>query len=173
MQHQNRSQANILIENRQTEHKILWAGPNWQWLRIIFLSCPENRGGCIWCGNIATVVCHPGCNDVYRNETLYLDFKRAGAYPMCGPCNNAERQNKILCPRCRQQGHYIAAGIDGHGDGQVCWSCKSPEEKERLRFGKEQKIRKQNEHQKDRYKKAHPTKKEVNPKTGTWVSVRR
>jgi hypothetical protein len=172
VQHQNRSQANILIENRQSANRILWSGPDWQWLRIIFLSSPENRGGCVWCGNIAKVVCHPGTSDVYRYRDRYLDFRRSGCYPMCLSCNAAERAGKVLCPRCSQQGHYIPAGVDGKGDGQVCWSCKPAEERERLIYGKEQRQRQRNEITQKKNRK-YRTVKVINKQTGKWVTLSR
>ena len=171
MLHQSIAPARLRIDNRQAANRILWSGPDWQWLRIIFLSSPENKGGCIWCGNIATVVCHPGNSDVYRDREGYLDFRRAGCYPMCPQCNNAEFHGKILCPRCRQQGHYISAGIDGKGDGQVCWSCKPAEIREALVFGKEHRNRQRNKSAKDRYARAHPTVKRI--VNGKWVKIKR
>ena len=167
-----RSPANIRIENRQGRNRIIWSSEPWKFRRLLFLLHPANKGGCVWCGQPANTVCHPGTEDVYRKIELYLDFRKAGCYPMCSPCNNAERQNKILCPRCRQQGHYVPAGRDGKGDGAVCWSCKPEEEKQRLKEGKE--CRKELRRNLERNKYWDRTLTSViNPKTGRWVKVPR
>ena len=139
----------------------------------VLFSCPLQRtGGCVWCGNIAKVVCHPGTSDVYRYRDRYLDFRRSGCYPMCLSCNAAERAGKVLCPRCRQQGHYIPAGVDGKGDGQVCWSCKPAEERERLIYGKEHRQRQRNEITQKKNRK-YRTVKVINKQTGKWVTLSR
>jgi hypothetical protein len=162
MQHQNRSPDNIRIEGRHENNVIIWSTEPWRFLRLLFLNHPDNRGGCVWCGNIASVVEHP--NYEFYGTPTYLRFHEAGCVPMCVPCNRAKRQGKHLCPRCRRQGHYVAGS-----DGEVCWDCKPEEEKERLIFRKEHRNRARNQRNRSTYRRYHP-KKEV--RNGQWVEVR-
>jgi hypothetical protein len=67
--------------------------------------------------------------------------------------------------------HYIPAGIDGKGDGAVCWDCKSPGEKERLKFNKEHRTRTRAERDRETYKRFHPTIKRVI--NGVWRTIQR
>ena len=166
------SPQNRQIVSRQSENKIIWSTEPWLFKRIVFLSSPSCRGGCIWCGNIPSVVCHPGTVEVYRSKDTYLDFRKAGCYPMCVPCNNAERKGMVLCPRCRKQGHYVPAGIDGKGDGKVCWTCKPADERERILFQRDQKRRDRANMDRVRYRRAHGFTKIVG-KDGKWIRVPR
>lgn len=157
---QTRSPDNIRIDNRQAEHKIIWNGEPWRFLRALFLSRTETSL-CSWCSNIASVIAHPG--DFRYDSPLwaYRDFHQAGCYPMCVPCNGAERVGKVLCPRCKRQHHYCLPG-------DVCWSCRPEAEREHLIYGKEHRQREKNLYDQKRRRKFHP-KKIV--KDGKWVIV--
>ena len=162
MQHQSRSSANIRIEGRQQAHKIQWRTEPWRFWRALFLS--KAQGGCSWCGNMAAVVAHPSGYSYGHGD--YLAFELVGCYPLCVPCNNAEFQGKVLCPRCRRQHHYCAPG-------EVCWSCLPEEERERRMFLRDQRNRNKNTADRQRYNRSHTTVKVVNPRTGVWVSIQR
>ena len=164
MQHQNRSPENIRIGNRHSKNIAIWDSEEWEWKRIVFLSGPWSLGGCIWCGNIAHVVEHP--NYEFYGKPEYLDFIKAGCVPMCVPCNQAKRRGKVLCPRCRQRGHYV------NSSDEVCWSCKPAEERERLILGKEHRQRERNEILRKKSRKYRPVKV-INKQTGKWVTISR
>jgi len=125
------------IEGRQAGHKIIWRTEPWGFLRLLFLSLNPL---CSWCSNIASVVAHPP--GYPYGDGSYTDFAKCGCYSLCVPCNNAEFKGKRLCPRCRQQNHYVS------GTDDVCWSCKPVEERERLVFGKEHRNRRRNAYNK-------------------------
>ena len=129
----------------------IWSKEPWRFLRLLFLS----RHGwiCSWCGNVAQVVAHDGW-DAYGKEEYY-DFERT-AKPLCRSCNAAERQGKVLCPRCRKQGHYVP----GNDPDAVCWTCKSPEEREAAIYRKEHRERNRNAYNQRQSKKAYRIKKE-------------
>lgn len=156
------SPDNRRISGRQAVHKIIWSTEPWRFRRLLFLSHPSNAGGCIWCGDLATVVEHP--NYEFYGTPDYLDFWKAGCVPMCSSCNRAKRQGKHLCPRCRRRGHYVSDGES------VCWDCKPEAERERLIFGKEHRARVKNESNRKRYRAYHPKKVIRN---GVWVQISR
>lgn len=155
-----RSPDNIRIENRQHEHKIVWTTEPWRFLRLLFLLHPHNRGGCIWCGNIANVVEH-GDYDYRRSD--YLEFFRVGCVPMCSQCSKAYFRGKKLCPRCRQQGHYVTQ------EDQVCYSCTPAATKEQWAHNKERRRKSINERNRVTYRKYHPKKAVV---SGKWVTLK-
>jgi len=146
--HQTKSPDNIRIDGRQAAHKIVWTTEPWLFLRALFLSLAQ--GGCAWCGNIPQVVAHPA-GFKYGDLSRYYDFAKAGCYPMCVQCNNAEYAGKVLCPRCKRQGHYCPAG-------EVCWDCK-PEELERVLANKDKWKRIRNRLNSEASKKAYQWKK--------------
>lgn len=159
---QSQSPDNIRIANRQAKNRIIWSTEPWKLRRLLFLTHPSNRGGCVWCGNIASVVEHDDWS-FYGTET-YIDLFAAGCVPMCVPCNRAKRRNKILCPRCRRQGHYCFPG-------DVCWDCR--DDKEDIMRRKIVRLRLRRTRDRAQYNKFHPTIKVVDTKTGKWVSIKR
>ena len=144
------SPENRRINNRQSGNRIIWRTEPWRFLRALFLSEPGNKGGCVWCGNIAVLVEHDDWK--FYGTRDYLNFKKAGCVPMCLPCNRAKRRGLHLCPRCKRQGHYVV-------DGQVCWSCKSPEEREAAIYRAESRRRNRNAYNRKRAKEAYQIKK--------------
>jgi hypothetical protein len=156
------SPDNRRIEHRHGKNVIIWQTEPWLFRRALFLSTAQ--GGCEWCGNIPNTVCHPQDSDTYGTPA-YLDFRKAGCYPLCMPCSRAEHRGQVLCPRCRRQGHYCAPG-------DVCWSCKPEEEREKIVFKKEQRTRSRNEFNRKMYRQSHP-RKVIDKKTGTWVTYGR
>lgn len=158
------SPENRRINTRQAVHRIVWSSDPWKWKRIVFLTHPSNKGGCVWCGNIANVVEHDDWDAYLHGEEHYLDFFKCGAVPMCSLCNQAKRRGKILCPRCKRQGHYV------HSPDEICWSCKTPEERDRILFLKDQKRRNTNLRNQKLYRAYHPKKVIRN---GVWVTISR
>jgi len=152
------SPQNRRIAGRQARNRIIWGSDPWKWYRIVFLSAQQ--GGCEWCGNIPSVVAHPPGSPTYGTED-YLDFRKAGCYPLCLPCARAEYRGKVLCPRCRRQGHYCAPG-------DVCWDCKPEEERERILYLRDKRKHDRAAAARKRYLKYHP-KKVIDKKTGKWV----
>jgi hypothetical protein len=156
------SPENRRINGRQSNNRTIWNNEPWKFKRLVFLS--SFPGGCAWCGNLSQVVAHPPGSPTYGTPD-YLDFRKAHCYPLCLPCARAEYRGKILCPRCRRQGHYCAPG-------SVCWDCIPDAERERLLFRRDQKRRERSSSGRSNYGLTHPYKKIVG-KNGKWIKVPR
>ena len=152
------SPENRRINGRQGKNRIIWSTDPWKWKRIVFLSAQQ--GGCAWCGCIPSVVAHPPNSETYGTPD-YLDFAKARCYPLCLPCARAEYRGKILCPRCRRQGHYCAPD-------DVCWDCKPEEVRERILYLRDKRKRDRAASGRKRYQQYHPKKVIRN---GVWVTI--
>ena len=156
------SPENRKINGRQSNNRIIWSTEPWKFRRLLFLSTAQ--GGCEWCGNIPAVVAHPPGSPTYGTPD-YLDFRKAGCYPLCVPCARAEYRGKVLCPRCRRQGHYCAPG-------DVCWDCKPEAERERLLYLRDKRKHDKRTASQRSYRHVHPFQKIVG-KDGKWIRVPR
>ena len=159
------SPENRRINGRQSNNRTIWNTEPWKFRRLLFLSLAQ--GGCQWCGSIPSVVAHPPGSPTYGTPD-YLDFRKAGCYPLCVPCARAEYRGLVLCPRCRRQGCYVPA----NSDGDVCWDCRPAEERERLLYLRDKRKRDKKGANNSRYNRLHPTVKIVG-KDGKWIRVPR